>query len=435
MSIQTEIAKLLETLKSNNEPMYPYLANTSGRFDAEKDTVYYSGPYWGEEEVAVAIESLLSGYWLSAGEKVNRFERGFSRMFNFKDSVMVNSGSSANLVMIAALKKHFGWQDGDEVIVSAVGFPTTVSPIIQNGLTPVFVDISLTDLNWEISGIEAKISPRTRAIFSSPVLGNPYDLDRVLDICNSYNLELISDNCDSLGSKWRGKYLTDYSVAASCSFYPAHHLTTMEGGMVSSKNAELVELARSFAWWGRACYCVGRQNLLPNGTCKQRFHTWISGSEVVVDHKYIFENIGYNLKPLDLQGAIGSVQLEKFPEIELIRRKNKFRMDKIFQKIPGCTIIHESKNAETSWFGAPIICESDGLKRSLVKHLEENRIQTRNYFAGNLLMQPGYAHLGNWRDYPNASSVLGKVFFVGVSPTITEPMLDYVESVINRFTL
>ena len=434
MTIQSEIAKLLETLKRNGEPLYPYLANMSKKFDAEKDTVYYSGPYWGEEEVAVAIESLLSGNWLSAGEKVNRFERGFSRMFNFTDSVMVNSGSSANLVMIAALKKHFGWQDGDEVIVSAVGFPTTVSPVIQNGLTPIFVDISMTDLNWDISDIEPKISPRTRAIFSSPVLGNPYDFDRVLDICNSYSLELISDNCDSLGSKWRGKYLTDYSVAASCSFYPAHHLTTMEGGMVSSKNEKLVELARSFAWWGRACYCVGRQNLLPNGTCKQRFHTWIPGSDVVVDHKYVFENIGYNLKPLDLQGAIGSVQLEKFSEIELIRRKNKLRMDKIFRKIPGCRIVRESENAETSWFGAPIICESDGLKRSLVKHLEGNRIQTRNYFAGNLLMQPGYGHLGNWRDYPNASDVLSKVFFVGVSPTITEPMLDYVESVVDRFT-
>ena len=434
MTIQSEIAKLLETLKRNGEPLYPYLANMSKKFDAEKDTVYYSGPYWGEVEVAVAIESLLSGNWLSAGEKVNRFERGFSRMFNFTDSVMVNSGSSANLVMIAALKKHFGWQDGDEVIVSAVGFPTTVSPVIQNGLTPIFVDISMTDLNWDISDIEPKISPRTRAIFSSPVLGNPYDFDRVLDICNSYSLELISDNCDSLGSKWRGKYLTDYSVAASCSFYPAHHLTTMEGGMVSSKNEKLVELARSFAWWGRACYCVGRQNLLPNGTCKQRFHTWIPGSDVVVDHKYVFENIGYNLKPLDLQGAIGSVQLEKFSEIELIRRKNKLRMDKIFQKVPGCRIVRESENAETSWFGAPIICESDGLKRSLVKHLEGNRIQTRNYFAGNLLMQPGYGHLGNWRDYPNASDVLSKVFFVGVSPTITEPMLDYVESVVDRFT-
>ncbi len=434
MNTQELITNLLKSLKSTNVKLYPYLANSIGQFNSDKDTVYYSGPYWNEEEISVAIESLLTGYWLSSGEKVNQFERKFSKVFNFADSVMVNSGSSANLVMIAALKKFFGWNDGDEIIVSVVGFPTTVSSIIQNNLTPVFVDISWTDLNWDLDEIVKKISPKTKAIFSSPVLGNPYDFDRILEICKLNDLELISDNCDSLGSKWRGHYLTDYSIAASCSFYPAHHITTMEGGMVSSNNKEIIELARSFAWWGRACYCVGRQNLLSNGTCKKRFHTWITGSEIIVDHKYVFENIGYNLKPLDLQGAIGIVQLKKIAEIEYIRRKNKIRMDEIFQKIPGCRVIQESEHAESSWFGAPIICNSNGLKRALVKHLEENRIQTRNYFAGNLLMQPGYANLGNWRDYPNASDVLGKVFFVGVSPTITDSMLDYVESVMSKFT-
>ena len=434
MNTQELITNLLKSLKSTNVKLYPYLANSIGQFNSDKDTVYYSGPYWNEEEISVAIESLLTGYWLSSGEKVNQFERKFSKVFNFADSVMVNSGSSANLVMIAALKKFFGWNDGDEIIVSVVGFPTTVSSIIQNNLTPVFVDISWTDLNWNLDEIVKKISPKTKAIFSSPVLGNPYDFDRILEICKLNDLELISDNCDSLGSKWRGHYLTDYSIAASCSFYPAHHITTMEGGMVSSSNKEIIELARSFAWWGRACYCVGRQNLLSNGTCKKRFHTWITGSEIIVDHKYVFENIGYNLKPLDLQGAIGIVQLKKIAEIEYIRRKNKIRMDEIFQKIPGCRVIQESEHAESSWFGAPIICNSNGLKRALVKHLEENRIQTRNYFAGNLLMQPGYANLGNWRDYPNASDVLGKVFFVGVSPTITDSMLDYVESVMSKFT-
>jgi CDP-6-deoxy-D-xylo-4-hexulose-3-dehydrase len=434
VNTQELITNLLKSLKSTNVKLYPYLANSIGQFNSDKDTVYYSGPYWNEEEISVAIESLLTGYWLSSGEKVNQFERKFSKVFNFADSVMVNSGSSANLVMIAALKKFFGWNDGDEIIVSVVGFPTTVSSIIQNNLTPVFVDISWTDLNWDLDEIVKKISPKTKAIFSSPVLGNPYDFDRILEICKLNDLELISDNCDSLGSKWRGHYLTDYSIAASCSFYPAHHITTMEGGMVSSNNKEIIELARSFAWWGRACYCVGRQNLLSNGTCKKRFHTWITGSEIIVDHKYVFENIGYNLKPLDLQGAIGIVQLKKIAEIEYIRRKNKIRMDEIFQKIPGCRVIQESEHAESSWFGAPIICNSNGLKRALVKHLEENRIQTRNYFAGNLLMQPGYANLGNWRDYPNASDVLGKVFFVGVSPTITDSMLDYVESVMSKFT-
>jgi len=430
---QNEISHLLQTLKKGSKSLFPYIANVSGEFDPKKDSVYYSGAYWGEEEVIAAIENLLYGKWMSSGESVDRFERGFSKKFNFVDSVMVNSGSSANLVMIAALKKYFDWQDDDEILVSVVGFPTTTSAIIQNKLRPIFVDISWSDLNWDVDEIQKKITPRTRAIFSSPVLGNPYDFDRVLEICKSRKLEMISDNCDSLGSKWRGKFLTENSIAASCSFYPAHHISTMEGGMVSSTISEITELARSFSWWGRACYCVGRQNLLPNGTCKKRFHDWIPNSNLIVDHKYVFENIGYNLKPLDLQGAIGTIQLEKFSKIESIRRSNKGRMDQIFRKIPGCRIILESEFAETSWFGAPIVCESDNLKRSIIKHLEDNRIQTRNYFAGNLLMQPGFAHLDNWRDYPVATRVLGQVFFIGVSPTITESMLDYVEQVMNQF--
>jgi CDP-6-deoxy-D-xylo-4-hexulose-3-dehydrase len=347
---------------------------------------------------------------------------------------MVNSGSSANLVMIAALKKFYDWQDGDEIIVSVVGFPTTVSAIIQNGLKPVFVDIKWDDLNWDLAKIKSLVTPKTKAVFSSPVLGNPGNFDLLIDICNEKNILIISDNCDSLGSKWKGKFLTDYSVAASCSFYPAHHITTMEGGMVSSNNPEIITLARSFAWWGRGCYCVGRQNLLPDGTCKKRFDKWIPDCDDIVDHKYVFENVGYNLKPLDLQGAIGIVQLDKFDEISDLRKKNKERMDSIFSKVPGVKIIQENDFAETSWFGAPIVCESGSLKRALVSTLEKNRIQTRNYFAGNLLMQPAYREYGNWKEYKNATEVLSKVFFVGVSPTITDEMLDYVESVISKFS-
>jgi CDP-6-deoxy-D-xylo-4-hexulose-3-dehydrase len=346
---------------------------------------------------------------------------------------MVNSGSSANLVMLAALKKHFEWQDGDEVIVSVVGFPTTVSAILQNNLKPVFVDITWEDLNWDLKEIESKITARTKAVFSSPVLGNPYNLDELINICESNGVQIISDNCDSLGSKWRNRDLTEYSVAASCSFYPAHHITTMEGGMVSSKSKEIVSLARSFAWWGRACYCVGRQNLLSNGTCKKRFSNWIDNCDVVVDHKYVFENVGYNLKPLDLQGAIGIIQLEKFDDIHSKRRENKKFIDELFSDVSGVRVISELPNAETSWFGAPIVCDSDNLKRKLVQHLEDNRIQTRNYFAGNLLMQPGYQHLGNWKDYPIATQVLGKVFFLGVSPTISREMMGYVREVVEKF--
>jgi CDP-6-deoxy-D-xylo-4-hexulose-3-dehydrase len=433
MNLNEAVTNFVAGLHNSESNLFAFNANKKTKFNPESDSVYYSGPFWDDLEVTAAIETLLKGQWLTSGARVNQFEGRFSKKFGFNDSVMVNSGSSANLVMIAALKKHFGWNDGDEIIVSVVGFPTTTSAIIQNNLQPVFVDVTWEDLNWDLEKVKSAISNKTRAVFSSPVLGNPYNFDELLDIVTSAGIKVISDNCDSLGSKWRGKFLTEYSVAASCSFYPAHHICTMEGGMVSSLEPEIIKIARSFAWWGRACYCVGKQNLLACGTCKERFSNWIPELDVPVDHKYVFENIGYNLKPLDLQGAIGLVQLDKIDEIERLRRVNKLRLDEILSLIPGCRVVTENPNASTSWFGAPIICETSALKSSLVKFFEDNRVQTRNYFAGNLLLQPGYKHLGNWRDYPVASEVLSKVFFLGVSPTITSEMLDYVEKVVRDF--
>ena len=432
--LKKSILEFIEKASQQNGSLFPYLANMSSEFDSSKDTVYYSGAYWDLKEVEAAMESLLVGKWMSSGEKVNQFERRFSKKFGFNDSLMVNSGSSANLVMIAALKKYFGWKDGDEIIVSVVGFPTTVSSIIQNNLKPIFVDIDWQDLNWDLDKVAKAINNKTKAVFSSPVLGNPYDVSKLIDICSTKGVEIIADNCDSLGSKWDGNFLTDYSVAASCSFYPAHHISTMEGGMVSSKNEEIVKLARSFAWWGRGCYCVGKQNLLKDGTCKQRFSKWIPECEVDVDHKYVIENIGYNLKPLDLQGAIGIVQLDKFDEIDRMRRFNKERFGNVMSKVNGCRIINELSLAQTSWFGLPVVCDISKEKSRLVTFLENNRIQTRNYFAGNLLMQPGYKHLGNWKDYPNASEVLGKVFFMGVSPTINDAMYEYIKERLESYS-
>ena len=211
-----------------------------------KDSVYYSGPYWDDLEAREMIHAVLKGKWLSSGEKVNKFEHEFSKKFNFKYSVMVNSGSSANLVMFAALKKYFGWEDGDEIIVCACGFATTVAPIVQCGLKPVFVDIDFSDLNWDLDEVQSKITERTRAVISSPVLGNPYDIEKIVDICKSNNIELIADNCDSLGSKWKDNYLTDFAVAASCSFYPAHHITTGEGGAVITNDNLLAQIIKSF---------------------------------------------------------------------------------------------------------------------------------------------------------------------------------------------
>ena len=424
------IEKFISDAKEMDDNVFPFMANKDWK---PGNNVYYSGPYWDDLEAQELIYGVMKGKWLSSGEKVNKFEKEFSKRFEFEHSVMVNSGSSANLVMIAALKKYFGWEDGDEIIVCSCGFATTIAPVVQAGLKPVFVDINWQDLNWDMEQVFSKVTPRTRAVFSSPVLGNAYDLDRLVKFCKAKNIELISDNCDSLGSKYKGDYLTKHSIAASCSFYPAHHICTIEGGMVSSNVKAIVDLARSFAWWGRGCYCVGQQNLLTNGVCGRRFDKWLEGYDDIVDHKYVFGQMGYNLKPLDMQGGVGSVQLLKFDEIHRLRRKNKESIQKIIETIPGCRVVNERDDSETSWFGVPIVCDDSKLKHSLVAHLEKNKVQTRNYFAGNILLHPGYSHLDDAKKYPEANKVLNKVFFLGCSPVITDDMISYIGEVVEDF--
>jgi CDP-6-deoxy-D-xylo-4-hexulose-3-dehydrase len=411
----------------------PYIYN-AGNFQPGKTFVYYSGPYWDDKETEAAIESFLNGKWITAGEKVYKFENRFSKKFNCEHSLMVNSGSSANLVLIAALKKRFNWEDDDEIIVSPVGFATTISVIYQNRLKPVFIDIEWDTLNFDLDQIESKITPRTKAIFVSPVLGNPPDMNRLLEICQKHNIKLVGDNCDSLGSKWDGKYLNEYYVAFSNSFYPAHHISTGEGGMVCTNDEELKKIMVSLAWWGRDCYCIGSANLLSCGTCGNRFDKWLDSYDGVVDHKYVFSNIGYNLKPLDLQGAIGLAQLDKFDEIEFRRKNSKNILEKIFtENIPGLKGVKSLSKADVSWFGTPFICETAELKHKLVQHLENNKIQTRNYFAGNILMHPGYAFLDDYKKYPEANKVLDKVFFIGAAPHYNELVFNYIEEVVKKF--
>jgi CDP-6-deoxy-D-xylo-4-hexulose-3-dehydrase len=411
----------------------PYLLN-SQKFIPGKSTVWYSGPYWNNEEIEAAIDTFLNGAWVTTGAKVNRFEMKFGKKFKTKYSHMVNSGSSANLVLIAALKKRFNWADGDEIIVSPVGFATTISVIDQNKLKPVFIDIEWDTLNFDLNLIEAKITSRTKAIFVSPVLGNAPDFDKLVEIAQKHNILLVGDNCDSLGSKWGDKYLNEYYVAYSNSFYPSHHISTGEGGMVCTNDEELKKLVMSYSWWGRACYCVGAANLLQQGSCGCRFGKHLEGYENDIDHKYIFDNMGYNLKPLDLQGAIGLVQLEKIDEIDANRKNSKTRLDKIFtDNIPGLRAINTLDKASTNWFGTPFICDEPGLKHKLVQYLEENLIQTRNYFAGNILMHPGYKHLGDYKEFPEANKVLDKVFFIGAAPHYTEEIFAYVEEVVKKF--
>ena len=411
----------------------PYIYN-SNNFEPGKTPIYYSGPYWDEKEITAAVDTFLNGKWITTGEKVFMFEKYFSNKFNVKHSFMVNSGSSANLVMIAALKKRFGWEDDDEIIVSPVGFATTISVLYQNRLKPVFIDIEWETLNFNLDLIASKINSKTKAIFVSPVLGNPPDMDRLLAICEKYGLMLIGDNCDSLGSKWDGKYLNEYYVAFSNSFYPAHHISTGEGGMICTNDDDLKKLIMSIAWWGRDCYCVGSANLLSCGTCGKRFSNWLESYDGIIDHKYVFSNMGYNLKPLDLQGAIGYEQLNKFDEIEENRKRSKETIEHIFtSNIEGLRGVTSLDKADVSWFGTPFICEEEGLKHRLVQYLEDNKIQTRNYFAGNILLHPGYSFLDDSSKYPEANKVLDKVFFIGAAPHYTEPVFEYIQDVIKKF--
>lgn len=391
-----------------------------------QSTVYYSGPYWDDEEVNAAVDALKYGSWLTAGENVREFEREFSRKFNVVHSLMVNSGSSANLVLIAALKKHFGWADGDEIIVSPVGFPATISVIYQNRLKPVFADIEWDTLNFDLDKVEAAITDRTRAIFLSPVLGNPPHMEALEEICAEHEIHIVLDGCDSLGSKWGGYHLNDFAIGSSCSFYPAHHITTGEGGMVSFRSRDLHRTAVSIAWWGRDCYCVGADNLKKDGSCGHRFSKWLDNYDKDVDHKYVFSNMGYNLKPLDLQGAIGRVQLTKFDEIERKRKENAARI----RDIVGLPTVKTFPEADVSWFGVPLITDR---KHELVAHLEANKIQTRNYFAGNILLHPGYSFLDDYRKYPEANKVLDRVFFVGCAPHYDEKVFDYIAEVMSKW--
>ena len=422
--------EMIEALSKSILPKYVknYDNYQEGQF------VQYSGQLWDHNEIHAAIDALLNGAWIVSGEKVSEFQDAFSKRFNVKYSHMVNSGSSANLVMVTAAKKYYKWQDGDEIIVSPVGFPTTIAPIIQNGMKPVFIDIELETLNFDVSKIEEKINSKTRAIFVSPVLGNPPNMDVIVDICNKHGLTLLGDNCDSLGSLWNGRLITDYYDTWTTSFYPAHHISTGEGGMVCSDNEDFIKEARSISWWGRDCYCVGSNNLLECGTCGKRFDNWLENYDGIIDHKYLFTNIGYNLKPLDLQGAIGLEQLKKFDMLESKRREYKETIQKYIEdNIPGARVINATENSDPSWFGVPIYCESQDMKELLVSHFESNKVQTRNYFSGNILLHPGYKHLDDYKQYPNSNLALSNVFFIGCSPLYNEKVLNYIEGVCKKW--
>ena len=432
-TIDEKILDLIDDVGSDSLIMKYVYNNT--KFIPGSTPIYYSGPFWDKNEVSSAMKSLLMGAWLSSGEAVNKFENELSRKINQKYALMVNSGSSANLVMITALKKLYDWKDGDEIIMSSVGFPTTYSPVIQNKLNPVFIDIEMDTLNFDVTKIEKQINSYTRAIFVSPVLGNPPDMDRIQCLCVEHDLLLILDNCDSLGTKWNGNYLNEYATASSYSFYASHEICTGEGGMVMTNNKELMRLMRSITNWGRDCWCVGSANLLPQGGCNRRFDKWLDKYDGIIDHKYYFTNIGYNLKPLDLQGAIGSEQVKKLDEICERRKESYNRISESINNHLADVAYMPTvlSGADVVWFGTPIVCKDKEVKDRLVAYLEENKIQTRNYFAGNILIHPAFEKIGNYEDYPTANQVLDRVLFIGASPHYHEEIFQYIDKILKEF--
>jgi CDP-6-deoxy-D-xylo-4-hexulose-3-dehydrase len=407
-----------------------------------KDPVQYAGSYFDDEEFVAGIECFLDG-WLALGDNGIRFERQFRGRLGKNYGALTNSGSSANLLMVSALKsrKLYNLQPGTKIITPAAGFPTTINPIIQNGFQPVFVDIDLDTLNLNLDQVEAAAKNGARVLAFAHVLGNPPNMDRLMDIVERYDLILLEDCCDALGSKYDGKLLGSFGQFSSCSFYPAHHMTMGEGGFVACRTEEQEMVVKSLREWGRGCYCSGKgASCLKNGMCKKRFSNWLPEfPDEIFDHKYVYEEIGYNIKPLDLQAAIGLVQLKKLDKMIELRKKNFNRLYSVFSKYED--IFHLPKatdKADPSWFAFALTIR-DGVKmkrNEFTMYLEDNKIQTRNYFGGNVLLQPAYSGVYSGdakRDFPISTKITTDTFFLGTSPVITDVQMDYIESKVNEY--
>lgn len=415
-----------------------------------KDWVQYSGPFFDDKEYIAAIETLLNE-WLVLGTDAITFESKFPPFFGKEYGIVTNSGSSSNLLMMLAMtsKKLWGFEKGTKVLTPVAGFPTTLNPTLQVGFEPIFVDIELNTLNVDIEQIEKVASLTDAKILTfAHVLGNPPNMNRIMELVKKYNLILLEDCCDALGSIYNGKPLGSFGELATCSFYPAHHITMGEGGFVACKTKEQERVIRSFREWGRNCYCVGKKaNLLKSGSCGCRFNNWLpSLPKEIFDHKYVYGEIGYNLKPIELQCSMGLAQLEKLPEIHRRRKENYSQLFQIFLEYEEFFIIpRPTLHSDPSWFAFPItIKRGVPFKRSeLCGFLEDNKIQTRNYFGGNLLLQPAYSGISYWnskstrnnpqKDFPNATLATTNTFFLGTSPVITSQQLEYVKEKIDEF--
>ena len=406
-------------------------------FDPARDPVRYAGRVFGEEELRHLVDSSLA-FYLTASRFTEEFEAGVADYLGLSNALFVNSGSSANLVALTTLTSpklgERRLRPGDEVITVAAGFPSTVAPIVQNRLVPVFVDVRLGDYNADPDQLRAAVSPRTRAIMLAHTLGVPFDVDTVMELVEEHHLWLIEDNCDALGSRYRDRLTGTFGHLATLSFYPAHHITTGEGGMLVTDDDELARIARSVRDWGRDCYCAGGEN----NTCGKRFGQQFGSLPHGYDHKYVYSHLGYNLKATDMQAAIGCAQLARLDEFIAARKRNHARLLQALRPYEDRLILPVAPpHTDPSWFCFVItVLEDAGFTRNeLTGFLEANRIETRNLFSGNLLRHPAFEYI-ECRvagELTNSDAVMNRTFFVGVYPGIDDARMDYVIDAFGRF--
>jgi CDP-4-dehydro-6-deoxyglucose reductase, E1 len=407
------------------------------KFIPGKSRVNYAGRFFDEKEIINAVDASLD-FWLTEGRFSEDFTGKICDFLGVENTLLTNSGSSANLLAFSALtseklgKKKL--KPGDEVITVAAGFPSTVAPIIQNGMIPVFVDVDLSTYNINVEMMRHAVTSKTRCIFIAHTLGNPFDVDAVMKLADQNNLWVIEDNCDAFGSIYKDQYTGTFGHLSTISFYPAHHITTGEGGAIITKDPILAQLVRAFRDWGRDCYCVGGEN----NTCGKRFSQQFGDLPVGYDHKYVYSELGYNLKMTDIQAAIGSAQMDKLLSFGVRRRENFMKWKDIFTKYREYFILPEpTEGSDPSWFSFIVTLKNNvPFKRDdITRYFSENLIETRNLFAGNITKQPGFIN----RSYKvadnliNTDYIMNNTFFLGTYPGLNEDMFYYAENVLKEF--
>ena len=431
-SIKRKIFKLVSGYYAETHKPRPFIP--------AKDYVKYSGRIYDERELINLVDSALD-FWLTASKYADEFESKLARFVGVRHASLVNSGSSANLLAVSSLTSPLlgkrRLSKGDEVITTALCFPTMVGPIVQNGLIPVFVDIDLGTYNANIRQIVKAVGRKTKAVFLSHMLGNPFDIEAVKRICVKNGLWLIEDNSDSLGASYGGRMTGSFGDLASCSFYPAHHITTGEGGAVLTNDILLNKIINSFRDWGRDCWCSPGTD----DTCGKRYSGKFGGLPKGYDHKYVYSHLGYNLKATDLQAAVGAAQMDKLPVFIKARNLNHKYLFDCLKHLTGAVILPVAERySQPSWFGFMITLK-DGFKvtrNEIIQALEKAKIQTRLPFAGNIIRQPCFTHLKSGREYRIAGSlentdvVMSNSFWVGVYPGITGERREYMARCLKK---